>query len=172
MKSIVALAAVLALSTGACREAEPSPARVILSGAAGERLLRPCSRQGVAGVQGLWTPSLRQVAQLEAALPGALAQHPPALPPDSLVGQYTGFVRRGRRYVYGSFFPRLDARGRSDSVRLDTVMPRFGTPNPLRWREQPMWTCHGGRYSFGIEYSLDSGQVEKVTFDVAGPPGP
>lgn len=106
---------------------------------------------------------------MDNAVPLALTGRGPTLPMSGLNAQFTGFTRSGKRYVYGSYFPKLTEKQKRDSIELETIMVQWGKPNPLRWREQPMWICHGGPGSFGVEYSLDLRRIEKLEFDV-GPP--
>lgn len=144
----------------------PGPPSAILEGDQARGLLTPCSRPGVRDVDSLWTPSPMHTARVERALAGRRD-----LPPrQRMVGQYAGFVRGGRRYVYGSFFARDDSMFRPDSIRFDSIRKPMGDDNPLEWGRVAMFICHGGRESFGVEYDLAADSVERLDFDAAGPP--
>jgi hypothetical protein len=88
----------------------------------------------------------------------------------TLNGQFVGFVRGGKRYVYGSYFPKLTEREKRDSARMDTLMRAWGKPNPMDWHEQPMRICHGSIHFFSVEYSLEARKIEQLYFD-GGEPG-
>ena len=115
---------------------------------------RPVPEPGERG----WTPALEDVEALEAALPAALAARPMRDAPDwarlnaDWRRQYVGLVRGGRRFLYGSFFPR-------SLVDDDET---------ARWRTQAVIVCDGGASFFGVEYDAESGRITHLAFNGPG----
>ena len=128
---------------------------VILPGPAADQLLHQCSRGVPTGYAGHWQPTAEDIAALEAALPAALAA---AQPGDaSLRGaphgwrrQYGGFLRGGRRFVYGNFFPRDVGEGRSPDND---------------WHRAPVMVCDGGHAFFGAEYDVAARRFTRLDFN-------
>lgn|GEM_PF-501660 len=113
-------------------------------------LLHQCSR-GVPGpVQGTWTPSAAQIAELEARLPGAL-DDVLAKRGDSrkrsrdFLRQYGGFIVGGRKIIYMNAFPRFLLRDEK-SAYADR---HRSVPD---WRSVMEGVCDGGPDFFGVEY--------------------
>ena len=113
-------------------------------------LLQQCSR-GVPGpVQGTWTPSPAQIAELEARLPGALDEVL-AKRGDSrkrsrdFLRQYGGFIVGGRKIIYMNAFPRF-LLGDEKSAYAERHKP---VPD---WRGVVEGVCDGGPDFFGVEY--------------------
>ena len=118
------------------------PSSYILRADMGARLLRQCSRQAPENVKDFFTPETSQVAELEAALGPYLNSVRPALQFQRYDRQYVGFIKDGRRYIYGNFFTN-----------------DIGTPDP---RSGPVIVCDGGEASWGVVYSLDSKTLQDL----------
>jgi hypothetical protein len=130
----------------------------ILPDSARVSLMQQCSRSVPPPGEAGWSPTLDDVAALEAALPAALAARPLGPAPDwsrlsdSWGRQYVGLVRGGRRFVYGNFFPR-------------TVV---GDDEAGQWRTQPVEICDGGPSFFGVEYDVEAGRITHLDFNGVG----
>lgn len=119
----------------------------ILSGEGSKALLNQCSRGAPRNVTGTWTPNRQQIAELEKALPAALAAEPSHGRDLGSVKtfrrQYAGFLIGSRRIIYVNAFP-----------------PEVGGPNKegppaarsFDWHKQPVMVCDGGPAFFGVEY--------------------
>lgn len=147
---------VLATATQA-RSSGPTselPSYVIFDAKVGKDLFAQCSRSAPSAAD-YWTPGPADIARLEAALPAAL---PPATnwrgrilsnAPKGWLRQYIGFLRGGRRFIYGNFFP-------------DTPDERAG------WRQAPVMVCDGGPAYFGVEFDADRGAITDLEFNGEG----
>jgi hypothetical protein len=167
---ILAAALALAGCGAGAQEQELLPAdAAVLPGSAVGQMLHQCSRSAPAPGETTWQPSANDIASLEVALPAALAASDLAriearLRADPNLGspnagdpawatapqgwhrQYVGLVRGGRRFVYGNFFPRDDAR-------------------PYDWRAQPVLICDGGPVFFGVEYDVEARRFTHIAFN-------
>lgn len=129
---------------------------VVLPAAAMPTILRQCSRQSPAAGEGSWEPSAAEIVALEAAATAALrARQEPNDPdwsrfPDDWRRQYVGFVRGGRRFIYGNAYPReIDRHAR----------------DPDQWRREPAIVCDGGPSFFGVEYDVEAGRITQLAFN-------
>ena len=126
----------------------------ILPDSARVALMQQCSRSAPPPGEAGWTPTLDDVAALEAALPAALAARPMGHAPDwSRLGdrwgrQYVGLVRGGRRFVYGNFFPRT----------------LVGDDEASQWRTQPVAVPS----FFGVEFDVEAGRITHLDFNGVG----
>lgn len=148
-----------------CGTPGPSAPLAILDGAEAENLLQPCSRPAPS-YDSLGRPA-REVERAIAGLPGLPAR-------ERMIAQYAGFIRGGRRYVYGSYVVRDDSAFVADSVRYAGIQAGpwpLPSGNPLDWTTRALRVCHGGRASFGVEYDVGSGALFGPIYDVDGPPG-
>jgi hypothetical protein len=113
-------------------------------------LLHQCSRRVPGPVQGTWTPTAAQIAELEARLPGALDDvlarrgDSRKRSPDFL-RQYGGFIVGGRKIIYMNAFPRF-LLGDEKSSYDERHKP---VPD---WRGAMKGVCDGGPDFFGVEY--------------------
>lgn len=139
-------------SGGTTPAAATGPAdAVILPASTIPQLLAQCSRSAPDGGQGTWSPAWADVVALEAALPAALTASSigkdlrnPA-PPEGWRRQYVGYVRDGRRIVYGNFYPSTD-----------------DVPN---WRTDPVIVYDGGPAFFGVEYDAGARRIVRLNFN-------
>jgi len=115
-------------------------------------LLSQCSRATpLLGEQG-WSPSPSDIARFEAALPNALA---PAAAKHAFLKavskgwlrQYVGMIRKGRRVIYGNFFP----TGFDGEFNY--------------WRREPVVVCDGGAAFFGAEFDADRNVITNIEFN-------
>jgi len=133
------------------------PDAAVLPGTMVEQLLMQCSRAAPPAGEATWQPGAADIAALEAALPAALtAQREPGQPdwsraPQGWLRQYVGIVRGGRRYIYGSFYPRSIAD------------PAEGRPD--QWLAEPHMICDGGPAFFGVEYDVEAGRFTHMSFN-------
>jgi hypothetical protein len=147
-----ALAFVFIAILASCGHAEAAK-RAVLSGSDGGALFKQCSRDVPSPGEGQWKPTDLELDSLEATLPAALSKRPEAKSVDftKLLSdwgrQYVGFVRDGKRYIYGNFF----AKGTFDSLE-----------NELK---HPMIVCDGGPYFFGVEYDVSAQKVTRLDFN-------
>jgi hypothetical protein len=111
----------------------------ILSPTMGAELLKQCSRSTPEDVDGFWAPTTAQIDELEALLVSYLRSTPSGRslrPLEQYHRQYVGFIKLGKRYIYGSFyaFP-------FDSKREAT---------------EPIVVCDGGSSFWGVVFSVES----------------
>lgn len=138
----------------------PSGGVVIFAPQRGTELLRQCSRPTPKPGEGGWTPSVADVARLEAKLPSAFqaaaldarghGKLVLAGAPRGWIRQYVGIVRGGKRFLYGNFAPA--------SVEQD---------KPER-RERPIVVCDGGPSFFGAEYDVEMDAISHLAFNGTG----
>ncbi len=153
IRRLVLLSVLFAAGCGASQDGPTTgPAdAVILPSSAVAELLSQCSRDAPEAGREIWTPSWADIAALEAALPAALAasrlgrdlREP--TPPEGWRRQYVGYVRGGRRFVYGNFYP-------------------SGDDLPA-WRTEPIIVCDGGSAFFGVEYDVRAREIVRVDFN-------
>ena len=111
-------------------------------------MFKPCSRDAPKDVDGYWTPSSAQIAQLEIYLGAYLYAHPRQFALDGPSNrQYVGFKRGDKQYIYGNFYPQLpDAEISKQS-------------------EVPVVVCDGGTSFWGIVYDPVSHAFEAPAFN-------
>jgi hypothetical protein len=147
----------LALLIAACQPAGAAlpPNAVILPGSLARTMLSQCSRATPPPGDGTWTPGEREIAALEAALPGALRGQPHGSndrwsnAPQGWQRQYVGILRGGRRLIYGNYFPRGAMAGSMDD----------------RWRHEAVMVCDGGPEFFGAEYDVEANRFSHFGFN-------
>ena len=165
-----ALVLVAALGLASATRAEPGAAKSPAEPAAATRAEdRVIFNQEVArktwpslahGRAGFWTPTLADVQALEEQLPSYLKRERkddhgrpassglPALAPlwkraPSYPRQYVGFLRRGRRVIYGNFFC-------DNSYHRD-------------WHDRPVRVADGGDCYFQVSYDVKDGRFFDLT---------
>jgi hypothetical protein len=121
---------------------------VVLSGPEGRVLLQQCSRLSPEGVTGVWTPSEKDIRQLEADfLEFIRDKRPPNR--DFLLKdyyrQYTGFMRGGKKFIY--------VNGFSHSIKGHDR------------RKNAYVVCDGGGSFFGVEYNVDTRQFSHLEYN-------
>lgn len=121
------------------------------------RLSMHCSQRH-GPVQGTWTPTPRQVRELEAALTPLLraklrtSATGPAPRLAAYYRQYAGIVAGGRKLVCVNGV-------------ADLVHPGYGSPaDTVRWREQPVMVLDGGASVFQAEYDPETRQFSDFAF--------
>ena len=117
----------------------------ILPAEKGARMLRQCSRTTPQEVKSFFTPDPSQVTELEARLTSYLSRVKPAIQFQEYSRQYVGFIKDGRRYLYGNFF------------QSTAKIPRASS--------EPIIVCDGGEGFWGVVYSLDSKTFEDISFN-------
>jgi hypothetical protein len=120
----------------------------ILAPARGPEMMRQCSRPAPTQIEGFWAPDQKEISILETRL-GALlgtAAGFEYLPLSQSHRQYVGFVRGGKRYIYGNFYPAFEGSGIDEG-------------------KEPVIICDGGRRVWGFVYSLESGQLLELEFN-------
>jgi hypothetical protein len=119
------------------------------SGAAG--LLDQCSRRTPEPVEGFWTPSSRDITELETLLGNFLETDAAAKsirPLDQYHRQYVGFTKGGKRFIYGNFYK-----------APSHIVSKYDEST------QPVVVCDGGRSFWGIEFSLESKSFIDLAFN-------
>lgn len=114
----------------------------------GAALLRQCSRSTPEGATGYWKPTRRDIAELEKHLVPFLKSTPAgsaALPLTNYHRQYVGFVKDGKRYIYGNFY----------------------TPSPDFKNEasRPIVVCYGGKHFWDVVYSIETESFNDLQFN-------
>ena len=126
-----------------------------LPATSGPALLHQCSRSTPKDVSSFWVASPADIAKLEALLvPFLRASLDPRslLAPDPLARfhrQYIGFIRNGKRYIYGNFYPHRSAPDLEEAT-------------------SPVNFCDGGDSFWGVVFSPDTEQFEDLRFNGIG----
>jgi hypothetical protein len=150
-------AGVLLVLTCSCASfpSAQAPARAaILPGSAVETILGQCSRDTPSAGEGTWQPAAADIIALEAALSPELLRRSASGDPDwatfpnAWLRQYVGIIRKGRRYVYGSFLPP-------------------GSSGYAKDPQEPFIICDGGPGIFGAEYDVEAGSFTHLAFNGA-----
>lgn len=114
---------------------------VVLSRQDAPGVVRPCSREFPAGLEGYWQPSPAEVRALESALPRRLAQDIPrpgvmrSVRRLRVYRQYVGMYRAGTRVIY-----------------INGMPPDAVEPQKDEWRRGGLQVCGGGTLFFGLVY--------------------
>ena len=144
MKRILSVLALLAVCS--CQAvAKNSSLSLILPPNKGPALLRQCSRPTPGDVKSYWKPTREQISILEHELVGFLKQNAfgeRIFPLSKYHRQYIGFVKNGKRYIYGNFYT-TTLNGKSSST-------------------EPVSVCDGGKNYWGIVYSVESRQFHQA----------
>ncbi|WHU03923.1 hypothetical protein [Sphingomonas sp. NIBR02145] len=137
--------------------APPSGGIVIFEPDRARELLSQCSRSVPKPGEGGWTPTVADIARLEAKLPGAFqvaALSPYAYKelvlqsaPKGWIRQYVGIVRGGKRFIYGNFAP----------ASVEQYEPGRG--------RHPIMVCDGGPGFFGAEYDVEMDAISHLAFN-------
>lgn len=120
----------------------------------GSKLLDQCSRRTPAGVDGFWTPSPQDIAQLESLLPAFLtadASGKSVLPLERYHRQYLGFLKGGKRFIYGNFY------------RVSTAISSIYDEST-----QPVLVCDGGASFWGVVFAVESKTFLDLAFNGLG----
>ena len=126
-------------------------------------LIPQCSRGAPGPVEGTWSPSSSQIAELEARLPesldGVLAKRGEYQDRSrDFLRQYAGFIIHGRRIIYVNAFPRfLLAVEKNSSAERHRPQPD--------WRSTVEGVCDGGPAFFGVEYDPDTKAFSHFEFN-------
>jgi len=150
---------ILAMPASALPPLDPKDGAVFPEAKARD-LLHQCSR-GVPGpVEGTWTPSAAQIAQLEARLPEALdnalakrGEHPSRS--REFWRQYGGFIVGGHKIIYVNAFPPL------------IIEHEKRRPQP-EWHVQVEGVCDGGPDFFGVEFDPAINKFSHFEFNGLG----
>jgi hypothetical protein len=131
--------------------AQERRAFVLAPSKGGAQLLHQCSRQTPQGAEGFWTPSSQNITTLEGLLEKFLttdASGKSVLPLTQYHRQYAGYIRGGKRYIYGNFY------------RAPTMLT-----SEYDEATQPVIICDGGRSFWGIVFSVGSGSFVDLAFN-------
>ncbi|MGH8225378.1 MAG: hypothetical protein ACRER1_04405 [Gammaproteobacteria bacterium] len=115
----------------------------ILSPIKGPALLQQCSRPTPRYVDSYWQPANADVAELERRLVIFLKENSfgkRVFPLSAYHRQYVGFIKGGKRYIYGNFYTTAINR------KLSTAAPVI--------------VCDGGKDFWGIVYSMESKKLQ------------
>ena len=124
---------------------------VIFPGRLAASLLQQCSRATPKPDGPSWQPSADEVLALETILPGALMAHAARGHTDwskvtsAWRRQYVGIVVRGRRLIYGNYFPK--------------------GADLTSWRIRPAIVCDGGPAFFGVAYDVAAHRIVSLGFN-------
>lgn len=135
----------LALVTLSCAKPPPdtSPDLKVLTGEAAAEVLRQCSREVPQHEPNYWQPAISDALAMERLLPATLRENVPERDwsgfPAKWGRRYVGIIRRGKRFIYGDYFP----AGIGD-------------------------VCDGGARFFGAEYDVQTGKISQLEFNGVG----
>lgn len=118
----------------------------ILDPSLGPQVLKQCSRPTPAHIQRFWRPEEQDISVLETRLQAFLTTSNPLsdhLPLTKYHGQYVGFIRSGRRYIYGNLYPVVGGIADRDESKVPVVI------------------CDGGRELWGFVYSVQTGEFSE-----------
>lgn len=120
-------------------------------------LVHQCSRASPGPVQGTWTPSASQIAELDdALLPALMVQLIQRELADQgwlatdYYRQYGGLIVGGQRIIYVNAFHRH-------------VVEQ--SPRAAAWKTSVVGICDGGELAFGVEYDPDAKALAKFQFN-------
>lgn len=104
-----------------------------------------------------WVPSPEQIAELESELSRVMFEREKAgqtvpYPGQRYNGEYLGFARAGRRYIYANYFPSYMA----DEERWTLDAPLLGRPHCV---------ADGGRHFWNVFYEPETKTFDRVTFN-------
>lgn len=105
----------------------------------GPALLKQCSRPTPRHVDIYWQPTKADISELERRLVIFLDENAfgkKVLPLAAYHRQYVGFIKDGKRYIYGNFYTT------NPNGKLATIAPVI--------------VCDGGKNFWGIVYSVES----------------
>ncbi len=116
------------------------------------KLFDQCSRSAPIPEKGLfWKPDKIQIKELETRLyiflekfRNAEERHPPT--DEIYLSQYVGFYEKGKRLIYGNFYPE-DEHTRGDRSLYAVIF------------------CDGGEPFWGIVYDPDSGEFSRLSMN-------
>lgn len=114
----------------------------------GTALLQQCSRSTPSNVEVFWVVQQPQINELEKRLELFLRSSTggtSALPIKRFHRQYVGFIKGGKRYIYGNFYP-------AGKISL-------GEENT------PVIICDGGRSFWGIVFAVESKTFRDLQFN-------
>jgi hypothetical protein len=142
-------------------DASGPPQRFVLVGDARAKVLHQCSRPAPEDVTDFWTPSSKDMDDLESKLTPALTERhmTDLVRSDVLVmyfRQYTGIIVAGRRLIYGNFYPMPD-------------YPKFDDKKNVN---EAVAVCDGGPSFFGVTYDETERKIVGMAFNGALPPPP
>lgn len=105
-------------------------------------LMRRCGAEPPSGLTGYWEPDAQTLAHLERRLPAMLdAEVPPTRRPRAeritIMRQYVGFLRNGRRVIYVNGWPRQ-------------------WPPSTHWLRAVSGACGGGPLAFRVLYDPET----------------
>jgi hypothetical protein len=123
----------------------PANGKFILPITAGEAAFRQCSR-GAPQATEFWLPTDKDIAALEADLPAFIAKQNPGYPPShSYHRQYMGFMKDGKKFIYGNFY------ASSDTSPTEATMP--------------VVVCDGGPAFWGVVYEPATKSFSDISFN-------
>lgn len=124
----------------------PDQGRFILPKDLGPELLHQCSRSAPTDIESYWQPSSRNIDELEKLLPAFISKQENGFSFLHIYDrQYIGFVKHGKRYIYGNFYPRHAGEEKEAS--------------------RPMIICDGGSDFWGIVYDISSQMFKEISFN-------
>jgi hypothetical protein len=153
----------LAAVAGASQTLDPEGGAVLPTSLASALLIQ-CSRIAPQDISGTWSPSPRQIRDLEVRLPQALSGEAAKRSNTYIgkfIGHYVGFNRQyagiliaGRKVVYVNAFPQAMVHSdKSDFVEAPD------------WRSSPVTVCDGGPEFFGVEFDPETEKFEDFSFN-------
>jgi len=127
-------------------------------------LIHQCSRETPDHIDGTWLPNQKQISDLEAKLPHALAE---ALerqgvsydPKFEIKRQYAGLLVSGRKIIYVNAFP---------GKVIDFDGTNLAPWKESSWHVKPVNICDGGARYFSTEYFPDIKAFEHFEFNGPG----
>jgi len=130
---------------------------VVFPGAKALDLVRQCSRASPGPVQGTWTPTAKQIAELDdELLPAVMVQLIQRELADQgwqatdYYRQYGGLIVGGQRIIYVNGFHRHIVEH---------------TPHSESWKTAAVGICDGGELAFGAEYDPEAKSLAKFQFN-------
>ncbi|MGH8225858.1 MAG: hypothetical protein ACRER1_06875 [Gammaproteobacteria bacterium] len=142
----IMLALSLGVLSSACTRANNTA--FVLPPYPGAALLLQCSRSTPEGTTDYWKPTYHDIAELEKRLVPFLKSTPSGsavLPLTKYHRQYVGFVKDGKRYIYGNFYtPSADIKNEAS---------------------RPVVTCDGGKHFWGVVYSMETKSFSDLQFN-------
>ena len=125
---------------------------VLLDAHHGPAVLLQCSRPVPEPLRGTWQPSAADIKALEANLPRIQQLASDAFVKDvrKYYRQYVGVIIGNRKLIYINAF---------------AIPPIDGNERERPWREQPIFTCDGGRLYWGAVYDPETNLFSDLAFN-------
>jgi hypothetical protein len=121
------------------------------------KLAHPCSRPGPEDITSMWTPTRKQIAELEDGLAGEYIAQMKMIgnKADALAWsrQYAGYISHGSKIIYVNTFSTPDEASLPEDIKISEP-----------WKAYPMFRCDDG-VAWGVEYVVSTKTFRNFQID-------